>query len=272
MNSIPECIERTSKVLRLRNYSLRTQKSYLACLRRYLEWGGFKALGDQKVIEDFLLHQQDLGKAPQSVNLYLNAIKFFYHKVLRDGTRIQVRFAKRAKRIPVVLTREELQRIFTSVSNVKHRLMLSLSYSAGLRVSEVVNLKVQDVDIQQRILYVRHGKGDKDRVTIFSEKLSDDIQRVLWKKDAADFVFESERGGKLSTRSLQKVFTRALHASMIQKQATFHSLRHSFATHLIEDGVDIRILQKLLGHNNIRTTEHYTQVSKALLMDVVSPF
>ena len=150
--------------------------------------------------------------------------------------------------------------------------MIAVGYSAGLRVSEVVNLKVHDLNIEALTIHVKKGKGKKDRITILSNKLQNELRNLIAGKSSADYLFESNRGGKLTTASLQKVFKRSLNKAKIKKQATFHSLRHSFATHLLENGTDIRYIQELLGHANIRTTQIYTKVTSPNLKKIQSPF
>ena len=145
-------------------------------------------------------------------------------------------------------------------------------YGAGLRVSEVIDLRVKDIDFEELTLHIKQAKGKKDRITVFPEKLKASIQNSITGKDRDDFVFSSERGGKLTTRTAQKVFGNSLGKAGIKKEATFHSLRHSFATHLLENGVDIRYVQELLGHQNIRTTQRYTQVTNPKLKNIKSPF
>lgn len=257
--------------LRLRNHSLRTRKNYLRCLREYFEAVGLEGVGDVDRIRRFLIKKQDEGKAPQTVNLSLNAIKFFYHQVLQDGTRIQLKFAKRTKKLPVVLSRQEVRMLLGAIRNVKHRTMIALAYGAGLRVSEVVKLRVQDVSLDERMLMIRSGKGNKDRMTILPVSLLDDLSQFVIGKQGSDVLFASERGGALSSRTAQKVFMRALEKAGIQKNASFHSLRHSFATHLLENGTDIRYVQSLLGHRSIQTTQIYTKVTKQMLKQVQSP-
>jgi len=149
--------------------------------------------------------------------------------------------------------------------------MLSISYGAGLRVSEVIGLKVADIDFDNLLIHIKHSKGNKDRVTVLPEKLVDEMKRLAAFKVGDDLVFESERGGKLSTRTLQKVFENGCKKANIKKKATFHSLRHSFATHLLENGVDVRYVQELLGHQNIRTTQIYTHVTNIALKNIKSP-
>ncbi|MEK7067552.1 MAG: tyrosine-type recombinase/integrase, partial [Patescibacteria group bacterium] len=230
-----------------------------------------KNLSSKEKVRKFLLNRQDKGNSSQTVNLYLNAIKFFYRDILKSTEKIDLKFAKRSKKLPVVLSREEIKKILSAIQNNKHKLMVGLAYGAGLRISEVINLKVQDINLDELILHLKEAKGKKDRITILPEKLKKDLAAAAVGKRGNDYVFESNRGGKLNERSAQVVFERALRASGIKKPATFHSLRHSFATHLLENGVDVRYVQELLGHANIRTTQIYTQVTNPSLKNIKSP-
>ena len=157
------------------------------------------------------------------------------------------------------------------IKNPKHKLILALAYGAGLRVSEIINLRVRDIDLQELTIHPKQAKGKKDRITLLAEGLRPAIKNLTAGKNANDFVFSSERGGRLTTRTAQKIFEKALKKAKIKKKATFHSLRHSFATHLLENGVDIRYVQELLGHQNIRTTQRYTQVTNPKLKNIKSP-
>lgn len=222
-------------------------------------------------IKGFLLNCKEKGFSAQSRNLFLNVIKFYYRNVTKVGQKIEIQSAKKRKNPPVVLSRNEIKRVLQSTKNTKHRLLLSLSYGAGLRVSEVVSLKVRDIDLDELTIHVKQGKGQKDRISILPEKLVDDLRNMIAGKSSNDYVFSSERGGKLSTRTAQKVFEHSFKKSGIKKSATFHSLRHSFATHLLENGVDVRYVQELLGHQNIRTTQRYTQVTNPKLKNIKSP-
>jgi site-specific recombinase XerD len=150
--------------------------------------------------------------------------------------------------------------------------MIALAYSGGLRVSEIINLKIKDLDLAELIIHIKNAKGNKDRITVFPEKLVMDLRKLIANKNFNDYVFASERGGKLTERTAQKIFENALKKSEIKKEATFHSLRHSFATHLLENGTDVRYVQELLGHSNIRTTQIYTKVTNPKLKNIKSPF
>lgn len=256
--------------LKLRNYSRKTVKSYLVCLRDYFIAGGTENL-EIDFLRNFLLKKEGKGFAPQTINLYLNAIKFFYREILKKSDRIDIKFAKTSKKLPAVLSRPEIERIMNSIENKKHKLIVALSYGAGLRVSEAINLKAKDISLEELTIHLKGAKGDRDRMTIFPEKLKADLSAVIVLRGANDYVFSSEHGGKLTERTAQKVFENALKKSGIKKEASFHSLRHSFATHLLENGVDVRYVQELLGHQNIRTTQLYTKVTNPSLKNIKSP-
>lgn len=267
-----EYLEKTKQELRLRNYSLKTIDSYLRCLKDYFD---FKKSDVEKVatenIKQFLLNKQSHNYAPQTVNLYLNAIKFFYREVLKNHQPLGLKFAKRSQKLPVVLSREEIKSLMAAIKNTKHKLIIALAYGAGLRISEVVNLKIKDISLEELTIHLKNAKGNKDRITIFPVAIKNDLRDIMAEKNADDYLFGSERGGKLTERTGQKIFENALPKAGIKKDATFHSLRHSFATHLLENGVDVRYVQELLGHRNIRTTQIYTQVTNPTIKNIKSP-
>jgi len=257
--------------LKLRNYSRKTIKSYLSCLSDFLSVCKNPQKINIEFIKNYLLGKFNSGFSPQTVNLYLNSIKYFYRDVLKDYTKIDIKFAKRSLKLPIVLSREEISKIISNISNLKHKILISLSYGAGLRVSEVIKLRIKDIDIDELTIHIKGAKGNKDRITIFPSSLQEDLKKMIIERDENDYLFESERGGKLSERTAQKVFENALKKAGIKKDATFHSLRHSFATHLLENGVDVRYVQELLGHQNIRTTQLYTKVTNPNIKNIRSP-
>lgn len=262
--------------LRLRNYSGKTIKSYLNCLQKYSDFllknkEAINYLTTEEKVKKFLLQLQARGDAGQTINLYLNAIKYFYHEVLKSNDKIDLKFSKTNKRLPEILSRAEIEKLLMVIKNPKHNLLIALSYGAGLRVSEAINLKVKDLDLEGLTIHLRQAKGKKDRLTVFPERLKNEIGKLMAMKKKNDFVFESERGGGLTERTAQKIFENALASADIKKPATFHSLRHSFATHLLENGVDVRYVQELLGHANIRTTQIYTKVTNPSLKNIKSP-
>lgn len=258
--------------LRLRRYSPSTIKNYVACLDEYfsLRHCDYKN-PDVEHIRRFLLQKEEKGYSSQTINLYLNAIKFYYYKVAKSFKKIDIHFAKRSKKLPVVLSQNEIQKLIQSISNSKHRLLISLAYGAGLRISESIKIKVKDIDLDNKFLHIKQAKGKKDRITLLPDKLSQEIKLIIVQKDKNDYLVESERGGALTSRTAARIFENALRKSGIKKDATFHSLRHSFATHLLENGTDVRYVQELLGHANIRTTQIYTQVTNLSLKKIKSP-
>jgi len=166
-----EYLEKTRQELRLRNYSFKTIKAYLCCLREYFDFKKFNLEKiDEEKIKQFLLNKQSKNYSSQTVNLYLNAIKFFYREVLKIPQKINLKFAKRSKKLPIVLSREEIKNIIESIKNPKHKLIISLAYGAGLRISEVISLKVKDVNLEELTIHLKNAKGKKDRITIFPEK------------------------------------------------------------------------------------------------------
>ncbi len=171
-----------------------------------------------------------------------------------------------------MLSRFEIQRLLDSTNNSKHKTLLSLAYGAWLRVWEIVYLRVWDISLDQKIIHIKSAKGQKDRITILPEKIISHITLLMKWKLYDDPIFHSEQwGGALTKRSVQHIFQHALSKAWIQKKASFHSLRHSFAMHLLEQGTDIRYIQSLLGYSNIKTTQIYTQVATHHLQHIQSP-
>lgn len=258
--------------IRLRNYSLSTLRIYKHGLRDYLNFkGGNYDCIDVENIRSFLLSERKRGLSANTVNLLLNAIKFFYKQVLHCKTPIKIRFAKRPRSTPITLTKNQIFAIISQIPNHKYKLIIALAYGAGLRVGEVVSIRVRDVDFVNNVLHIRKAKGNKDRVTLLPLKLKKKLFSFVAGKAPSDYLFYSERGGKLNRRSAQKVFSRGLMRAGITNGATFHSLRHSFATHMLEKGVSIRYIQSFLGHQSIRTTQIYTQVTQTAISSIESP-
>lgn len=270
---LSELLKKIEQNLKLRNYSRRTIGTYLACLKEYFCFvKNINSEPDLSLIKEYLLKKFEKGLSGQTVNMHLYAIKYFYSEICKSRIAIDLKFAKTASRLPTVLSRSEIKRIIDQIENKKHKLLIALSYSSGLRVGESVSLKVRDLDFDELVIHIKEAKGKKDRISIFPEKLKMDLQKICSLKDGKDFVFESDRGGKLSERSVQKIFEKALAKAGIIKKASFHSLRHSFATHLLENGTDVRYVQELLGHANIRTTQIYTKVTSPALKNIKSPY
>ncbi|MCB1191235.1 MAG: tyrosine-type recombinase/integrase, partial [Leptospiraceae bacterium] len=228
-----------------------------------------------ELLKFFLFLIKEKNASYSSIRIYRFSIECYFRNILcRNFNLYELEKIKKDNHIPTVLTHREIQKILKSIENLKHRLILSLMYSSGLRVSEVVKLKVRDVDLENLTLTIREGKGKKDRLTVFSESLKDHLQDLMEDKTPETFLFISNQGvGKypVHTRTVQKVFQNAIKKAKIQKKATPHDLRHSFATHLLENGIDIRYIQTLLGHKNISTTTIYTRVANPAIKGIKSP-
>jgi len=262
--------------LEIRNFSQKTVKCYLYYNQDLIK----HAKKDPRFINEsdireyltYLFKERHVSGA--TARLALNALKFYYLNVQKRRFHylFKGKLPKQPKRLPVVLSKEEVSRLLSSVSNPKHKLILSLMYSSGLRISEAVKLKVENIDLANKILWVRQGKGNKDRQTIISDKLIGILFDAAATKKLGQYLFSGQKpDNHLSTRSVEKIFQRALAAVDIKKQATCHSLRHSFATHLLEDGTDIRYIQQLLGHRSLVTTQIYTRVTNKYLSQIKSP-
>ena len=271
-----DVLERLRRELRLRNYSPKTIKSYTSCIRTFVKyWGarGVIELSGEDIRRYLLFEIEHEGLSASTVNQIFNALRFLYVEVLKKPFVIGgIPRPQTEKKLPVVLSQEEVKKIFSVARNPKHRVMLMLVYSAGLRVGEVVKLEPRDIDSSRGLIHVRGGKGRKDRYTVLSPLILEQL-RGYWKLfRPLRWLFEGERPGKsYSIRSAEKVFENAVKAAGIEKEVSIHSLRHSFATHLLESGVDLRYIQELLGHTSSKTTEIYTHVTQKKLGLIRSP-
>ncbi len=211
-------------------------------------------------------------RASSSIILFLAAIRYAHSNILKRDPTIGIKRPKREKKLPSVLTKDEVRKLLKAVENKKTKLMISMLYACGFRVSELLNLKVHDLDFEENIGHVRQGKGKKDRIfniPIFLRKeLQDQAKKQM--ENNQEFLFTGPKG-KLSDRNIQKLVKKIAEKAGIKKDVHPHTLRHSFATHLLENGTDIRYIQELLGHSSIATTELYTHLSKEKLKTIKSP-
>lgn len=249
--------------LKLRGYSPRTIQAY----RHYLEQSFLFSSP-----RDYLLHLSEQKLSAQTINIARSALVFYSRHILKIHAPLSLPPSRRRpKRLPQVLSRNEVRNLLQATSNLKHWLILALAYGAGLRVSELTRLQIQDIHLDDGLIHIRQSKGNKDRFTLLPKDLEDALEVQMQNRPRDSYLFESQRGGKLHIRSAQKVFKQSLKKAGIPKAASFHSLRHSFASHLLENGIDLRSIQKLLGHNSLRTTERYTHVSVQRLRSISSP-
>ena len=270
MKQIPKIQQR----LIIKRYSPSTVRTYLTCLKNF--FAHFKNHNTETLSKEELLnyleHLVQKGYSKSTQNQHINAIKFYYEKYLEKEK--QYYFIDRPikdKRLPVVMSKEEVQQLLNQVHNLKHKTILILIYSCGLRISELINLKIEDIDSKRMLIQIRNSKGNKDRQVQLTNQILVLIKKYYKSYFPKEFLFNGMHGGKYSSASIQKIIKRMALRAGIRKNITPHTLRHSFATHLLEDGIDIRYIQTILGHSNIQTTQIYTHVSSKHLKNIKNP-
>lgn len=266
-------IEKLETELTIRGFSKRTIDTYLFHARKFLEFAKKEpqvvAEEDAKNYIAYLMTERKYR--PSSISLALSCLKFFYNEILRNSAFNAVKAPKLEKKLPTVLTKNEIRKMLDATINPKHRLLIELMYSSGLRVSECVTLKMDDLDIIEKMGKIKHGKGNKERYIILSNSLLEHLNEYMnTKKYQSPYIF-SVKGSPISVRQAQKIVKEAAKKAGIKKRVFCHALRSSFATHLLEAGTDIRVIQELLGHSNLSTTQIYTKVSTEQLKKVRSP-
>jgi integrase/recombinase XerD len=261
--------------MELKNLSRRTIKTYLHWVERFtIHYGKSpEKLGDEE-IRGYLHYLLKEKKASQAaMNQAYSALKFFYEKTLhREWNSTKIPRSKIPKKLPVVLSQDEILRIFSATRTLKHLTAFMIIYSGGLRVGELVKLRVTDIDRERMSIRIRQGKGAKDRYTILGERTLEVIQKYWHSYQPQDWLFPGEKKGNyLSVSSIQRGFSGALRRAGISKRASVHTLRHSFATHLLEQGVDLYYIQRLLGHSSQKTTSVYIHVARKNITQIKSP-
>lgn len=256
-----------------RKLSHKTMTTYLFYCRKFLLYCKDKDLKRiSKVdLKDFVDSLVDKGFSGNSLNVALNSVKFLFENVLRKSSKVKIKYSKVPRRAPGFLSKEEVMRVISCIGNEKQRLIVSLMYGAGLRVSEVVKLKKQDLEIREGFGWVREGKGKKDRPFIIPEKTREELICLVKGLRDFDYLFPGQKGLYYSSRSVQEIVKRAARLAGIKKKVHPHVFRHSFATHLLEAGNDIIVVQALLGHSEARTTMNYLHAVKPRMLSVKSP-
>lgn len=256
--------------MKLRGFSANTIKSYLLYNEKFMEYIK-KSPEDvtEDDIKEFLAHKMEDSVTNGSLTFIKSALKFYYNEILGKNFS-WIKTPRQTKALPVVLTKNEIKELLDSTENEKHKLLIELLYSTGLRLSECINLKYSDLDMNEYIGWVRKGKGSKDRIFIISDTFKKDLIRYKEKKGESEYIF-AVNGRKMSPRGIQHAIKVSVERAGIDKDVHVHTLRHSFATHLLENGVDIRKIQQLLGHTNLQTTQIYTQVSSNEIKKIKSP-
>jgi integrase/recombinase XerD len=271
-----ELIESYYKLLHIKNYSIRTEKSYLHHLNLFLDYlkRAIVSEADSKVLLNYFNYLKEEKKfSYSSMKQALAAIRFLYLDVLRK--KIDFDFfikMKKPNSLPNVLAVSEVKKIIETITNLKHKAIISTIYSCGLRISELVNLKLSDINSTAMTIKVEMAKGNNDRYVMLSVKLLELLREYFNEFKPKKYLFEGQYGGMYSARSIQEVFNRAVKSAGISKKVTVHTLRHSFASHLLDNGTDIRFIQELLGHKHLSTTQIYTHINPVSVRKIKSPF
>jgi len=271
-----KCIEEFVKAMKVHRYSTNTIKTYESMVKMFYLTSGveyWNKLSEQQIMQQLKKYivGKKLGYSHQKQ--MVSAVRLFYKLLYnKEYTFLGLRPTRKTHKLPEVLSVVEVQAILQSITNTKHKVIISTIYALVLRVGELINLKVQDFNKSRSVVHIRNAKGNKDRIVNYPPKLKVLLNQYYIKYKPKQYLIEGQKGGKYSTASARQIFKRAVGKTHINRAITLHTLRHSYATHLLEKGTDIRVIQNLLGHNSIKTTMIYTHVSKSLIEEVVSPF
>ncbi|OJW74814.1 MAG: recombinase XerD [Spirosoma sp. 48-14] len=256
-------------------YSQQTLKNYVSLFEEFINYyptDDIDQIDDRKIIAfcQYLVIDRKVSASHQ--NQAINAIKFYYEKVLGGKRKLYtLQRPPKERQLPTVLSSDEITRIFAQVKNLKHRAVLMLIYSSGLRISEAINLQIKDIDSSRMQIRIEQSKGKKDRYTLLSQKMLILLREYYRQYKPIHYLFEGQDSPTYSTKSIQLVLKRACEQAGIKKHVTVHTLRHSFATHLLENGTDLRYIQLLLGHESSKTTEIYTHLTTKGFDQIKSP-
>ncbi len=264
--------EAIAKKAMLRGLSYQTIKTYANVVETFFQRyrkDPFEVTKND--VEKHCLMLLENGSPGNTINVHLNALKFFYKEVLGRTLMVDIRYLKVPQRLPEFLTQEEVKQLLSNIINKKHFLMIIVMYSSGMRVSELLNLKVKDLQLSEGYGWIRAGKGNKDRVFIVAEKLRSELEQWINGLNAGQFVF-SNKGRRMSAQTVRAILKKATKLSGIMKNIHPHTLRHSFSTHLLENGYAVTDLQPLLGHSKLETTLVYTHLARPKLLNIKSPY
>lgn len=268
-------LDTMDNLLALKNYSANTRRNYRNWMLYFLHHFDHckpSNIGHEQIMQFLIDYRNSPKWSASTQNQLINSVKFFYEQVLqRPRVVYDLPRAQKPQQLPTVFAPEEVKAILVACENLKHKTMLCLAYASGLRVSEIVQLKIKDIDSKRMILHVRQAKGMKDRQTMLSEKLLQLFREYYKEYKPAEWLFEGQGDKQYSTRSVQLVLDQAKKKAGVTRKGSVHALRHSFATHLFEGGTDILSIKELLGHSSLRTTMVYTHVSTKHLSKIQSP-
>jgi site-specific recombinase XerD len=267
-----QALQKLKQSLVFKGFSSKTIKSYMYNSEKFLDYLDRSSQKcDEKAVKEYFQKLHDKNYDVSTIRLIKASLDFLIKKVLGKNFAIEeIPYPKKKKTLPKVLSKEEIKIIFDETPNQKYKLILKMLYSSGIRLNELINLKREDIDPNRKTILVPQGKGKKDRITLLSESLSKELFDYVCKTEfKTKYLFESSRTKKYSQKTIQKILEKS--SRKLNKKVTPHMLRHSFATHLLESGTDIRYIQKLLGHSNLETTSIYTKVANTNLLKIKSP-
>jgi len=269
-------LNRMHEILLLKAYSPNTVKTYcseFAQLLYLLKNNPVNSLTPERLRSYFLYCKKNLNLSENAIHSRMNAVKFYFEQVLGHEKLFfdEIPRPQKKSSLPKVISKGDIAKILAHTDNLKHLLMLKLCYGMGLRVSEIVNLKVSDIDSKRMLVHIQGAKGKRDRYVTLPESALKDLRSYYKLYRPKDYLFEGQYGGQYAVRSVQAVFRNAMQKAKVNKSVGIHGLRHSYATHLLESGTDMVFIQKLLGHKDIKTTEIYAKVSNRHLQNVKSP-
>ncbi|MEK6885776.1 MAG: tyrosine-type recombinase/integrase [Nanoarchaeota archaeon] len=260
---------------RRRGYSERTVESYTSCVLKFIEFSKktIDILNKQDALNFLLYLKEERKAAGNTLNVYHMAIRFFLEDILHKNMKLNIKYSKRPEKLPEFLTKEETKMLIGKIVNWKHRLMIEIMYGGGLRLNELLNLKVKDLLIENSYGFIRQGKGRKDRIFVLSKVCVDKIKNLIEmeKLEGDDFLFLTNRRERYSERSVQEIVKRATLLAGIKKEVHPHTLRHTFATHLIQNGASLNEVQTLLGHKSPETSMIYVHMASPNMINIKSP-
>ncbi len=258
--------------MKLRGFSEKTVESYVHYVDECLRFVGTDPRSAaQADVRAYLGYLADNNYSASTINTAYSALLFYFGKILQRRFFFNLPRSRKEKHLPVVLSKEEVKKMIEVLTNPKHRCVVSMLYATGVRVSELTHIKMRDIDLDRMMLRVFQGKGKKDRMTILPLSLKDVLKNQQRLKRPDDYLFTNGRGSKLTEATIQKIVAQAAQKAGVSKTVSPHTLRHSFATHLLENGTDIRYIQELLGHAKLQTTQIYTHVANTVLRGIKSP-
>ncbi len=258
----------------LENKAWRTRKTYKGLFAHFLaHFPTAKPSSiSKKQIEQYIVFKKQDHISDSQLNQLINCLNCFFIRILHQKEKvIKLERPKKKKKMPNVFSLEEIELLLKATSNLKHKCMLILVYSSGLRRNEVLSLRVEDLHFDRKTVFIKDSKGGKDRYTFFSDIARKYLTEYLKQYQPKYYLFEGQKGGRYSESSLQKVFDMARKKSRVPSNVTIHGLRHSFATHLVERGVPLHVVQELLGHTSLKTTEIYLHISNKFRKELKSP-